>query len=227
VNSSISRMLCPLAATALALVTLTACGSEEPAEFASEGQQDVARDEQTQEEDPDAGNGRRAIAGEGTEADGAATEDGDTTPSADGGPAAGGVPGPEEAVEIITYELPDEDLEVTVGLHSLQVDGEVMRLDLSFTPDGRPNETYHINAMNRSSRMYPVLNDRENLKQYSLLRSSGTVWATDTSPFGTEVANGQTLMYYGYYAAPEDDIETLDIAVIDGLVEFTDAQIQW
>ena len=221
-KNPIRRTLATLATAALAAGALTACGQEQAAEFddappARQVAADAPEDDSQRDQADDSQTDRTAPEQDGADQASEADAEGQTT----------GVPGPEDAVATIAYEIPDRDLEITVGLHSLEVHGEVMRLDLSFTPEGPEDGTYGFYEMNRSSRIQPVLNDRDNLKQYSQLRSAGTVWGSDTSHFGTRVSSGQTLMFYGYYAAPEDEIDTVDITVIDGLVEFTDAPIQW
>lgn len=101
-----------------------------------------------------------------------------------------------------------------------------MLLELSFTPEGGRDSTYGFNNFSQGRGISPLLNDRENLKQYSVLSSGGNGWSSDTSVTSTQVESGQSIMYYAYYAAPEDDIDTINITVIDGLVEFADAEIE-
>lgn len=231
-HSPIRHTLAPIATAALLIGTLTGCTNDDPAEFETatepvtstpEGRDDGAAegDDENEGEETETADGGAAAAGrdeEENERDGSAS-DGEPTP-------ASSVRGPDEAIETITYDLPEDSAEVIVGLHTLRVEGEVMLLELSFTPqNGRG--TYGFNNLNQGRTLMPLLNDRENLKQYSVLGSGGNRWASNTTVSGTRIENGQTIMYYAYYAAPEDDIDTINISVIDGLVEFTDAEIEW
>ncbi|MGC0142814.1 hypothetical protein [Pseudactinotalea sp. Z1732] len=218
------RLLGAIAGVTLAAGTLAACGPEDSAEFDPADQtQEPAEDA---EQAPDVADGP-----DGDEQDADDDEKGtaDDAQAEEVDAASGGtyVRGPEDAAATITYDLPDGEMQVTVGLHSLQVEGDVMRLDLSFSPEGGRDSDYTLYTLNQNRRLRPVLNDRENLKQYSVLEGSGDTWSSDSTPAGTKVESGQTLMYHAYYAAPEDDIDTIDVLVIDGLVEFSDAQVEW
>lgn len=210
--------LASLALTALAVAGLTACGSDTPAEF----------------------DNRPAAPADATVAP-AVDDDGDkgATPTDDKTRPADDTPpvpvdttpvGPEDALHTITYDLPgaDERAEatVTVGLHSLRQEGEVLALELSFTPHFRGDGEYSIYEMHDRNSITTVLNDRQNLKQYTVLGSGGGSrgWQTDTGPLNPAAKSGQTLMYWAYFAAPEDDIDTISVGV--GQVEFTDVVIE-
>lgn len=61
-----------------------------------------------------------------------------------------------------------------------------------------------------------MLTDRSNLKQYQLLTDAelGAVrWASDS--VYTTTTDGQTVLWWGYYAAPQDDIDSVTIQVTD------------
>lgn len=47
---------------------------------------------------------------------------------------------------------------------------------------------------------------------------------TPADPLNPAAKSGQTLMYWAYFAAPEDDIDTISVGV--GQVEFTDVVIE-
>ena len=188
--------------------TLTACSTDEPAAF-----------------DPEP-----AAAAELPE-NGTAVPDKPTAEPEDGAasaePVRTGPVGPDDAVQTITFDLPGadprEEATVTVGLHSLRVEGEVMALELSFTPEFKGDGTYGIYDMHDDVAIHPVINDRANLKQYTVLGGYNG-WQTDTGPLAPEARSGQTLQYWGYFAAPEDDIDTVSVGV--GMVEFTDVTIE-
>src|SRR5690606_6015678 len=132
---------------------------------------------------------------------------------ADGAAAAATVtalehPDPGDAVAAHTYDLVSpEGASATVAVHPLRVDGQVMVLQLSFTPDFSGDERLTVFDMNQDRTFAPVLNDRENLKQYSVVTDDmGTILATDATGLGPSVRSGETLTYWAYFAAPEDDI---------------------
>lgn len=214
-KTSPRRSLTALTLLMLAAGTLTACGTDEPAEFDTPQTQESPEPETTAPADP-------STKDETGDADG----DAKATPDPDAA-APTSIVGPEDAIDTIVYELPGadarDDATVTVGLHSLQVEGQTMRLELSFTPEFRGEGTYGIYDMNDDSRLAPVLNDRANLKQYVVLKDGSRDWATSTVNADPKAASGQTLRYWAYFAAPEDDIDTIAVSI--GMVEFDDVTI--
>ncbi len=202
-TSSLRRAVATVSLALAGAAALTACSEDTAADFDTPEQQPTA-----------------------------AADDAKVEPAAGGAepdkPEAAPV-GPDDAIETIVYQLPGADerdeATVTVGLHALRVDGEVTVLELSFTPEFRGEDTYSIYEMNGGNRISPVLNDRENLKQYTVLGGSGyDGWATDSGPLQPEVASGQTLRYWAHFAAPEDDIDTLSVGV--GPVEFENVTLE-
>lgn len=208
------------AASALVLAGCQGLTGDEDAEFGEpgSGEQGEPTAEETTPEDADDQDPEDSTgdppAGETTEDDGPSIEE------------SSFVRGPEDAIETMTYDPAVRDLEsVTVGLHSLRVEDDVMLLELSFTPEGG-SSTYGFNNFNQGRALVPVLNDRENLKQYRVIGSGGNRWASDSTTASTQIESGQTVMFHAYYAAPEDDIETINVSVIEGLVEFEDVEIE-
>lgn len=125
------------------------------------------------------------------------------------------------------YQLPGTKDHTKFGVHSLVVDGDTMKLTVVMTPDfssRSASETVSLFDMTGSSSPSPVLIDRENLKEYSVIRDGPTSWAADA--VYTKVTNGEPAVWWGVYAAPEDDIDTVDIRVMDGMPEFTKVPIQ-
>lgn len=220
-KTSIRRTLAAVAVAGLA-VGLTACGDDEPAEF------DTVEQETQQNAEPTPGDKGPAAGGE--QAEDKATDEPEDAGAPAAEPAGGALNTPDNAIETVTFEVPGTDerdeATVTVGLHGLRVDGEVMVLELSFTPEFRSDNQVNIRNMFGNQRMLPVLNDRVNLKQYTVLGSGGggSGWATDNGPLGSKVSSGQTLQYWAHFAAPEDDIDTISVGL--DLVEFTDVTIE-
>ena len=125
------------------------------------------------------------------------------------------------------YELPGTKNKTNFGVHSLVVDGETMKLTLVMTPDfssKSASDTISLFHMTGSSSPAPVLLDRENLKDYSVIRDGPHSWAADA--VYTKTVNGEPAVWWGVFAAPEDDIDAVDIRVLDGMPEFTNVPIQ-
>jgi hypothetical protein len=193
-----------IAASALTLALLTACS-------AGGEQEDPGRTSKT------------ASAGKGQ--DEGETGGGDTS---DGGTSAGVADvDPANVLAEQTYTVPGSEDNATIGVHSLVVNGDVMTLRLVFTPDfssvsdSEAVSVYDI--VGHAGRFAPMLVDRENLKEYDIVGGAPTEWTSDT--VYTEVTNGDPMVWWGVYAAPEDDIDTVDIRVLDELPEFTGVPI--
>ena len=192
--------------TAIVTLLLVGCSGEEPPSDAPETGQESAEQPQ---EDADAPAG----AGEDDAASGdAAVLDVD--------PGAVLV---EEA-----YTLPGTEDEVTVGVLPLEVDDKTMILRLAFTPDfssASDDELIKVYDMypRNGMKFRPVLVDRENLKEYSLISDTGQDWVADVLEL--EAANGETVVWWGVYAAPEDDVDTFDLRLRGSMPEFTDVPL--
>lgn len=103
---------------------------------------------------------------------------------------------------------------VRVGVESLVASGPTMELRLVVTPElASPDETttVRISDLAGDSTWRPTLTDTAHLKEYSILRSTGQRWETDTSQART--TSGTSLRYQAWFAHPEDDAQTLDLAV--------------
>src|SRR5699024_1856249 len=110
-----------------------------------------------------------------------------------------------------TFEMPGTDDAATFGVHSLVVEGDVMRLYLTFTPEFESvsdNETVRLWDVNPKA-FRPLLIDRDNLKEYTVITDSAQDWSA--SSLDVEAVNGETAVWWGVYAAPEDDIDSFDL----------------
>ncbi|WP_022873585.1 hypothetical protein [Nesterenkonia alba] len=214
-----------LGITAAAIFAVTACSSDEDAEF-----EDVNSTSETEEQAEGEEIGTTSPSGTPTEANDSGntqaddnSDDDETHESASEGPLD-----PADALETVEYEVPGEaGNTVTVGLHDLRVEGEVMLLELSFTGEFSNRDSNNIFMMFGGTAIYPELNDRENLKQYTVIGQGHDRWATDSTNSGHQYESGQTAPYWAYYAAPVDEIDTLTVSVIPGAVEFEDVEIDW
>lgn len=213
-----TRRQAAVALTMLAAVSLTACGGGE-AQF-EEGTQDAPSEAAPEEAGASDGGGQEGSS-EASGQDADAEQD-----------SAGEVIDPDDAVSTITYTLPTDEIEgtMTVGFHHLRLRGNTMELLLTYTPEFTTRETHtlwELHGRNHSN-VAPALFDREHLKRYDILRTSGTwdgktVWNSKQAEH--ELASGDTQAYWANFAAPEDDIEALNIA-IPGAPEFEDVPIE-
>lgn len=125
------------------------------------------------------------------------------------------------------FELPGTNDKVTVGVHSLVADGDTMKLTLVLTPDFasvEESETVSIFKITDPWYLSPRLIDRENHKEYSIVSdSSNKRWQVDTM---SKTTNGEPIIWWGIYAAPEDDIDTVDLRVLGGMADFTQVPIR-
>ncbi len=126
-----------------------------------------------------------------------------------------------------TVSLPENpDDKVSLGLHSLTVEGDVMVLRVVLTPQfaSQSNDaavSLYATLGGRSFR--PRLIDGLNLKEYSPIGGPATPWVADSVE--VRAVNGSPMLAWGYFAAPEDAIETIDVRVNDVWPVFTDVPI--
>lgn len=136
---------------------------------------------------------------------------------------------PEDVVGEATYSLPGTDDEVTVGILPFEVKGDIMIMRLIFTPEfesAGDDELIAVDEMypDNSFKFLPMVVDYENLKQYEMLSDTGQYWQPATRAL--EAVNGEPVDWWGVYAAPEDDIETFDVVLREGMPTFEEVPIQ-
>lgn len=215
---TLTRRRAALALTALAALPLAACGVTEQADF-EDGPDSPAAEvpEESDAEQPSPSDG-------GGEEQQTGADD-----------ASGGAPeviDPADAVDTISYTLPTDELDgtMTVGLHHLIQRGRTMELLLTYTPEFRESGTFSLWELHgdNHSNVPPALFDRDNLKRYDIL-GTGSAWDTpnvwNSKQAEHKLASGDTQAYWATFAAPEDDIDTINIA-IPGAPEFEDVPIE-
>lgn len=214
-----TRRQAVLALTSLAALSLTACsGAGGEAEF-DEPADGATSDGATTEEQAD---GPDASDGGGQE---------QPSQEADGAEPAALVD-PADAVDTISYTLPSGDIDgtMTVGLHHLRVRGDTMELLLTFTPEFTEPGAFtlwDLHGQNHTA-VAPSLFDRVNLKRYDIL-TKGSLWDTKAKWVSMqdehELASGDTQAYWATFAAPVDDIDTVNVGMPAG-PEFEDVPIE-
>lgn len=124
------------------------------------------------------------------------------------------------------YSIPGTKDKVSIGVQSLSVDGKTMTLQLVLTPEFSSvsdSEAISIYTATGPTRFNPKLIDRENLKEYSLISDTGHDWATNRAT--TKTTNHEPVIWWGVYAAPEDDNEAFELRVLDDMAEFGDVPV--
>jgi len=135
---------------------------------------------------------------------------------------------PEDVIVEQTYALTErpEDA-VTVGIQSLVVDGPVMTLIMVVTPDFASvsdDEAVSLFDINEETLFRPTLLDRANLKEYSVITDGGVAWASDNVE--TRTRNGTPMRVFATCAAPEDDIDAIEVSFRSVWTPFTDVPVQ-
>lgn len=124
------------------------------------------------------------------------------------------------------FKVPGSQDTVTVGVQSLIVEGKTMKLQLVITPDfssvSDTAKTSIYDAFGKTS-IRPKLVDRVNLKEYSLISDTGQQWSTYA--VNADTTNHEPIIWWGMYAAPEDENAVFDLRVIDTMEEFVDVPV--
>lgn len=162
---------------------------------------------------------------------------GGTDAGADGDDSGSGAVVDEiDPTDVITsYEMENlprdapEGSTVTIGVHSLQVKGDLMLLELYYTPTvgGDPSEDWDLYSMNGNNPIAPVLVDVPNLTQYETIRNPENVAEAWSTPVvGGGAISGETILWWGYYAAPPEGVDTIDIQVYQDHPRIEGVEIQ-
>lgn len=156
-----------------------------------------------------------------------------STDAGESGGSGAGVQDRDGEVLVEQTVVPDPESPqdtTTVGLQSLTVEDETMVLRLVVTPEfASVSDSEEIDlgdAMNVGGEFFGVrlrLLDRENLKEYSVIHERQKWWASATGQVSS--TNGQPMYAFAVFAAPEDDMETVDVVVSENWPEFTDVPI--
>lgn len=145
-------------------------------------------------------------------------------------PSSGVRSGPPRSIPVIAEQ---EDLQttsttgkqipgdtVTIGIRSLTVDpnGKTMTLRLVITPKiGSEPATASVSLydlfVGGTGLFGPFLLDRTNLKRYDVLRTAG--YQPMVSELATGAPNGTPFEAWAVFAAPQDQVDTLDVSVKD------------
>lgn len=129
--------------------------------------------------------------------------------------------------QTVTLPKSPED-KVTFGVLSLTVKGKVMELRLAVTPDfasTSKSDTVRLFDSMSDTSFAPTLVDLDNLKEYSVIVATGSGPRWLSNDVETISQNGTPMLAYAYFAAPEDDIDDIDVRVTDFWPAFTNVPI--
>lgn len=162
---------------------------------------------------------------------------GPTTSATAGGEKTSG--GADSSIEVDTFDPSDVVAKQTVrmpenpqdtvefGLQSLTVEGSIATLKLVVTPRFTSESADEVISLFDiySPNVVPFyLLDRKNLKRYDIVRSGPKVFASDS--VGTETVNGTPMAAYAVFAAPQDEIATIDVFMADYWPEFKNVPVK-
>ncbi|WP_028046146.1 hypothetical protein [Cellulomonas sp. URHE0023] len=135
---------------------------------------------------------------------------------------------PDDVIAETTYDVPGRPGDtVRVGIESLTVHGETMELRAVFTPDlpsKAAEKTWNLSDATPDW-WTPTLTDREHLKEYFVLSNTGQDWATDRVYAST--TPGGSIRYQAWFAAPQDEVATMDLQFQDGWASFENVPITY
>ncbi|WP_207800605.1 MULTISPECIES: hypothetical protein [Cellulomonas] len=126
----------------------------------------------------------------------------------------GGTPA-DVGAPVVEFTAPHShgyDGEVRVAVHPLHVDGDAMELRLTLTPLGGDEARDHgpIRVDQLVDRT-PVLSDVRTLTTYEVLGASSG--PRHTAVLQAETVVGEPVVYQAWFAAPGDQVQTLDLVV--------------
>ncbi len=169
--------------------------------------------------------------------DGEPAADGPTTSTTAGGEKTGG--GADSSIEVDKLDPNDVLAKQTVsmrknpedtvefGLQSLTVEGSIATLRVVVTPRFKSesaDETISLYDIYEPNVLPFYLLDRKNLKRYDIVRNGPKLFASDEG--NTETVNGTPMAAYAVFAAPQDEIPTIDVFMADYWPEFKNVPVK-
>ncbi len=147
-----------------------------------------------------------------------AADDGDGTQEA-AGKVGVDFPDPDDVIADATFTVPGTKDEVRVGVESLTVHGDTTELRLVFTPQYSEDTKDTVSVFSMVGETVGGLDliDRENLKEYR------TGYTSDWTE--ARAGRGQSVGFTAFFAAPEDDISSIDVKVSDAWPVFEDVPL--
>ena len=124
---------------------------------------------------------------------------------------------PNDVLAKQTVSMPKNPQDtVEFGLQSLTVEGSIATLRLVVTPRFKSesaDETISLFDIYGAVNGGIYLLDRKNLKRYDVVRNGPKKFESDS--VDTKTVNGTPMAVYAVFAAPQDEIATIDVFVAD------------
>ena len=132
------------------------------------------------------------------------------------------LPAPIASATIAAHVSGDPNAKLTINLHQLRRTGKVVTATFSFQVTSTVTEADSLfDYLNRQS-WWPYLVDTQNLKRHDVVTGGGARAKTDDL---TSFAPGQTLYAYAMFAAPPQDVTTVDVQMLGGAPTATNVPI--
>lgn len=211
------RLAAALAAASLLVAGASGCS------FGVLGSSDEKPKEQTSAAAPaDNGNGGNQGSGaDGTNPAQGASDAGGASAGSDQGGAngqqvAGDPNGANYPAPIFTTEAPaivkgDPNATVTASLHGLKREGETVTALYSFKLNTTVKEEQDFYYLNGSHRWTPFVIDTKNLRKHTPLATENNQQRAMTELIDVEIMPGQTAYAFATFAAPPEDVKTMDV----------------
>ena len=131
-----------------------------------------------------------------------------------------------ETTVVPDVEHPDDT--ATIGVQPLTVEGGTTVLRLVVTPhfsSVSDSEAVQLDDVFGGLIFGPSLRlvDAENLKEYTVVHELNRWWATDQTP--VEALNGEPMYAYAVFAAPEDDLDAVDVVLREDWAPVADVPV--
>ena len=149
---------------------------------------------------------------------------GETSSAAQAGVDLTNLPAPIASATVAASVEGDPDAKLTVNLHSLRRSGKVVTATVSFTVTSTETAGQSLFRYLGEHAWRPYLVDTGNLKRHDVLIGGGAAAKTDDVLSG-DFAPGQTLYAYAMFAAPPQNVTTLDVQLLDGATTATSVPI--
>ncbi len=135
---------------------------------------------------------------------------------------------PNDVLAKQTVSMPENPQDtVDFGLQSLTVEGSIATLRLVVTPHFKSesaDKAISLYDIYKPSVLACYLLDRKNLKRYDIVRNGPTLFASDS--VDTKTVNGTPMAAYAVFAAPQDEVPTIDVFMADYWPEFQNVPVK-
>lgn len=133
------------------------------------------------------------------------------------------LPDPHASFDIPGSVTGDDQAVLKTDVYGLWRDGQTVTLIASFTPQTSSTERQNLFSWLGNNSLSASLVDTTNLRRHGVLGPIGN--RLQTSPTGAQFGDGQTLYFYAVFAAPPEDVTTMNV-LFDGLPAITEVPVR-